>query len=206
MITTCVGLAAGQQDRSEVEHLLALAVDLLAGVVLACTHVIEGAWAASVETTASVGEPGELWALLQDRGAADVAVCVRSRGADPRITDPRITDPRVDVAGPAGLRHAAAQASRELVERSAGRAVLFPGQERLTGEIATDDVPSLSAIRAVEGIAGTPTVGTRLVTRDFVRPVLRTGALVLQVRPFGEEGTVAPFEVPDPTPCCAAHG
>ena len=201
MITTCVGLAAGQQDRSEVEHLLALAVDLLAGVVLACTHVIEGAWAASVETTASVGEPGELWALLQDRGAADVAVCVRSRGADPRITDPRI-----DVAGPVGLRHVAVQASLELAERSAGRAVLFPGQERLTGEIATDDVPSLSAIRAVEGIAGTPTVGTRLVTRDFVRPVLRAGALVLQVRPFGEEGRVAPFEVPDPTPCCAAHG
>ena len=201
MITTYVGLAAGQQDRSEMEHLLALAVDLLAGVVFACTHVIEGAWAASVETTASVGEPGELWALLQERGAADVAVCVRSRGADPRITDPRI-----DVAGPVGLRHVAVQASLELAERSAGRAVLFPGHERLTGEIATDDVPSLSAIRAVEGIAGTPTVGTRLVTRDFVRPVLRAGALVLQVRPFGEEGTVAPFEVPDPTPCCAAHG
>lgn len=201
MSTTCVGLAAGQQDRSEMEHLLAVAVQLLDGVVLACTHVVDGAWAASVETTADVGRSGELWALLQEHGAADVAVCVRSRGDDPRIDDPR-----VDVAGPVGLRHAAGQASLELAGRLAGRAVLFPGQGRLTGEVATDDVPALSAIRAVEGIAGTPTVGTRLVTRDFVRPVLRAGALVLQVRPFGEEGTVAPFEVPDPTPCCAAHG
>ncbi len=180
------------------EHLLAVAVDLLDGVVLACTHVVDGAWAASVETTADVGGSGELWALLQEHGVADVAVCVRSRGADPRVD--------ADVAGPLGLRHAADQASLELAGRLAGRAVHFQGQERLTGEVATDDVPALSAIRAVEGIAGTPTVGTRLVTRDFVRPVLRAGALVLQVRPFGEEGTVAPFEVPDPTPCCAAHG
>ena len=196
MITTYVGLAAGQQDRSEVEHLLALAVDLLDGVVLACTHVVEGAWAASVETTASVGGSLELWTLLQKQGAPDVAVCVRSCSAAPRV----------DVAGPVGLRHVAVQASLELAERLAGRAVLFQGQERLHGEIATDDVPGLSAIGAIEGIAGTPTVGTRLVTRGFVRPVLRAGALVLQVRPFGEEGTVAPFEVPDPTPCCAAHG
>ena len=196
MSTTCVGLAAGQQDRSEMEHLLAVAVELIDGVVLACTHVVDGAWAASVETTADVGGSGELCSLLREHDAGDVAVCVRSLG----------DDPRVDVTGPVGLRHAAGQASLELAGRLAGRAVLFPGQERLTGEVATDDVPALSAIRAVEGIAGTPTVGTRLVTRDFVRPVLRAGALVLQVRPFGEEGTVAPFEVPDPTPCCAAHG
>ena len=41
-------------------------------------------------------------------------------------------------------------------------------------------------------------------TREFCRPVYEAGALVLLVLPAGP-GRVAPFEVPDPTPCCAAH-
>ena len=43
-----------------------------------------------------------------------------------------------------------------------------------------------------------------LLTRDFCRPVYEAGALVLHVLPAGP-GRVAPFEVPNPTPCCAAH-
>jgi hypothetical protein len=43
-----------------------------------------------------------------------------------------------------------------------------------------------------------------LATRDFCRPVYEAGALVLHALPAGP-GRVAPFEVPNPTPCCAAH-
>ena len=43
-----------------------------------------------------------------------------------------------------------------------------------------------------------------LQTREFCRPVYEAGALVLHVLPAGP-GRVAPFEVPNPTPCSAAH-
>ncbi|MFE9727753.1 hypothetical protein ACFYQ5_30350 [Streptomyces sp. NPDC005794] len=43
-----------------------------------------------------------------------------------------------------------------------------------------------------------------MVTREFVRPQWRDGELVLAAMP-AVGGTLVPFEVPDPTPCCADH-
>ena len=55
----------------------------------------------------------------------------------------------------------------------------------------------------VRALAGVPELDDRITTHDFVRPRVQGGRLVLTVQP-GEHG-YAPFEQPDPTPCCADH-
>lgn len=187
MTAWIIGIDAGQHDRADLEHLLARAVEVCGPAELVCTNMIDGHWAGSLELSG----PARGAQLLSEQLGA--AVTVRSAGGS-------------STAGPEQWAAGSATAAKELSTRSAGRAVVFPGQEKLLGEVDTDAVPTLCAIAAVVGVAGTPTAGTRLVTREFVRPVLQDGKLVLQVRPFGAEGAVAPFEVPNPTPCCAAHG
>jgi hypothetical protein len=87
-----------------------------------------------------------------------------------------------------------------------GRAVRFPGMELLTGTVPVADVLRRTAVDEVRVLAGgTLPPDARLTTRDFCRPVYQNGKLVLLVLPAGP-GLVAPFEVPNPTPCCAAHG
>ena len=86
-----------------------------------------------------------------------------------------------------------------------GRAVRFPGIELLTGTVPVADVLAGTAIDEVRVLAGgLLPPAAMLLTRDFCRPVYEAGALVLHVLPAGP-GRVAPFEVPNPTPCCAAH-
>lgn len=181
-----LGFAAGHTDRAELEHVLADVVQRCGPVVLACTHIVDGRWAGSVQLT---GPAPDATRLADELGVA-LAVSSSSSGA----------------VGDHAWRSGAEQAADRLRTRSEGRAVVFPGQDRLVGEVPVDDVPGLSAIDAVVGIAGTPTAGATLVTREFVRPVLLGGRLVLEVRPIGADGAVAPFEVPNPTPCCADHG
>lgn len=183
-----LGLAAGHTDRAELEHVLARVVDRVGPVELACTHVVDGRWAGSVRLSGTAPDPTPgLDGLAAGLGVA-------------------LTGPGGTAAGDPAWWAAAERAAAELAARRGGRAVVFGGQERLVGEVAADDVPTLSAVEAVVGIAGTATAGVTLVTRDHVRPVLVDGWLVLEVRPFGPDGAVAPFEVPNPTPCCAAHG
>lgn len=88
----------------------------------------------------------------------------------------------------------------------AGRAVLYPGVTSLTGTLTVADVLSRSAIDRVTvlGTPDRPGPGTPLATRDHVRPQWQDGALVLTAMPAAG-GTLVPFEVPDPTPCCADH-
>jgi hypothetical protein len=45
---------------------------------------------------------------------------------------------------------------------------------------------------------------TVLDTRAFVRPQWMDGRLTLVAMPT-PDGHIAPFEVPNPTPCCADH-
>ncbi|WP_461079579.1 hypothetical protein [Streptomyces deserti] len=89
---------------------------------------------------------------------------------------------------------------------AAGRAVLYPGVASLTGTLTVADVLARSAIDRVTvlGAQDRPAPGTRLVTRGHVRPVWHDGALVLAAMPAAG-GALVPFEVPDPTPCCADH-
>ncbi|MFE0256427.1 hypothetical protein [Streptomyces sp. NPDC059010] len=87
-----------------------------------------------------------------------------------------------------------------------GRAVIYPGVATLTGTVTIADVVSGSAIDRVTvlGTPGQPAPDTALVTGDHVRPQWQNGELVLTAMP-AVGGTLVPFEVPDPTPCCADH-
>ncbi|SDP41165.1 hypothetical protein SAMN04487981_12243 [Streptomyces sp. cf386] len=87
-----------------------------------------------------------------------------------------------------------------------GRAVIYPGVATLTGAVTIADVVSGSAIDrvAVLGMSGPPAPDAALVTGDHVRPQWQNGELVLTTMP-AVGGTLVPFEVPNPTPCCADH-
>ncbi|MFD5517885.1 hypothetical protein [Streptomyces sp. NPDC127066] len=111
-----------------------------------------------------------------------------------------------DRHGPDELAAGAAHAAAEHGARTGGRAVLYPGVDALTGVLTVARLLEVSAVDQVtvlgspEGAAGE----ARLVTRDHVRPEWRDGRLVLAAMPAAG-GTLVPFEVPDPTPCCADH-
>ncbi|AWW36972.1 MULTISPECIES: hypothetical protein [Streptomyces] len=92
------------------------------------------------------------------------------------------------------------------VPDDAGRAVLYPGSDALTGTLTVAELLSRSAIDRVTvlGAGEPPAPGTAVLTRDHVRPQWQDGELVLAVMP-AVGGTLCPFEVPDPTPCCADH-
>lgn len=86
-----------------------------------------------------------------------------------------------------------------------GRAVLFPGAERLVGVLSVAEVLALSAIDRVEILGGgTAEETATLDTTGFVRPQWRDGELVLTAVPAAGDRLV-PFEVRNPTPCCAEH-
>ncbi|MGW0647820.1 hypothetical protein ACWD4T_03285 [Streptomyces umbrinus] len=87
-----------------------------------------------------------------------------------------------------------------------GRAVVYPGSAALTGTVTVAELLSGSAIDRVTvlGSAGEPPPDQRVVTRDHVRPQWQDGELVLTLMP-AVGGVLVPFEVPDPTPCCADH-
>ncbi|MBV1935000.1 hypothetical protein KUF83_00255 [Streptomyces sp. BV286] len=87
-----------------------------------------------------------------------------------------------------------------------GRAVVYPGADALTGTVTVAELLSGSAIDRVTvlGSAGEPPPDQRVVTRDHVRPQWQDGELVLTLMP-AVGGVLVPFEVRDPTPCCADH-
>lgn len=86
-----------------------------------------------------------------------------------------------------------------------GRAVRFPGVERLTGALTVSEILQRSSIARVE-ILGSGPAGPETVveTGDFVRPQFRNGELVLVTTP-AVGATLIPFESRYPTPCCADH-
>ncbi|MGN9775306.1 hypothetical protein ACTMS0_05950 [Micromonospora sp. H33] len=105
----------------------------------------------------------------------------------------------------AELRTAAARAAGEHAARTAGRAVLYPGADRMIGTLTVGDLLAASAIQRVVVLGGASAgPETPVHTRDFVRPQWQAGELVLVTMPH-HAGGVAPFEVADPTPCCADH-
>jgi hypothetical protein len=114
-------------------------------------------------------------------------------------------DPRPAIAGTRLVRSPRPHVAIILAAVPDGRAVIFPGVDRLTGVLPAASVPALSAIDRVEVLGGGPVDPEALLdTKDFVRPQWRSGELVLTVMP-GPGGRLVPFENRDPTPCCAAH-
>lgn len=106
---------------------------------------------------------------------------------------------------PEPLARAAEQARAEHVAGRSGRASHFPGRERLKGTLTVADLVAVSAIDAVVVLGAPPPAPDTVVdTRDFIRPQWRDGRLTL-VTTAAPDGRIAPFEVPNPTPCCADH-
>ncbi|MFF3249150.1 hypothetical protein ACFYWY_36725 [Streptomyces sp. NPDC002870] len=184
---TVIGVDTGCTGLRDADH---LARELAPpGTVFACTHLIRDgrphiALSFAVPAGAAVGHA---WRHLAEQGAGAALGDRRS--------------------GPAELSAGAVQAAAEHTARSAGRAVVFPGSPALTGTLAVAALSAASAIDEVTalGAAGPLDAGQQIVTRDHVRPEWRAGRLVLTVMPAAG-GTLIPFEVPNPTPCCADHG
>ncbi|PKT71561.1 hypothetical protein CW362_18060, partial [Streptomyces populi] len=81
-----------------------------------------------------------------------------------------------------------------------------PGSDAVTGVLTVGRLLEVTAVDRV-AVLGSPEGASseaELVTRDHVRPEWREGRLVLAAMPAAG-GTLVPFEVPDPTPCCAGH-
>ena len=108
-------------------------------------------------------------------------------------------------SGPAEhVPHARAAVTAHLA-RTSGRVVVAPGLADLPERLLVAELVDRTAVDRLEvlagGAAGPDDV---LVPRGFVRPRWSQGSLVLHVQP-GAGGVLVPFEVPDPTPCCADH-
>jgi hypothetical protein len=176
-----IGVDAGSATLRDADHLIQrLAAELaLSEGVFGCTHLIR------------TGQPRVALSLaLPDETAA-----ARAREHLAR----EYPGTGTDTARTAAAGHRA---------RTAGRAVLFPGARAMAA--ATPTVAELLAHSAIDAVSvlgspGPPDGALRLVTRGHIRPEWRSGRLVLAAVPAAG-GTLAPFEVPNPTPCCGDHG
>lgn len=147
-------------------------------------------------------------------GAGDLAVAGTVAFPTPAAAFPTLAaadhwilalDPRPVVAGTRLVRSPSPHVAVTLQAVPDGRAVLFPGAEKLTGVMPVASVLALSAIDRIEILGGGPAdPETPLDTGDFVRPQWLDDELVLTVMPAAG-GRLVPFETRNPTPCCAAH-
>ncbi|MFJ9247793.1 hypothetical protein [Streptomyces sp. NPDC101776] len=191
-VHSVIGVDAGTATLREADHLirdLTTTLELPAGTV-ACTHLIRTdtrrGTAVSLEL-ADGGAAAEAWQRLTETHT-ELGASLNDRRHGPS--------------------EAAALAATEHTARRSGRAVLFPGAEHLNGTIPLSDLLELTAIDRVTVVGATsgetPAPTTPVHTQDHVRPEWREGQLVLALVPAAG-GTLAPFEVPNPTPCCADH-
>ena len=187
--TTCTALA-------EVDHSvlgLGQSVELPADATV-CTHEVRDESPHYAVSVALSGPPdAELLDGIGGHFAASAIVGVGS--ATTR-----------KASGSTGARQALTNAR----DRDGGRAVRFPGWAQLTGTVPLRQVLASSAIDGISQLGGgSPDPDALLITRGFVRPRWCSGELVLAVLPAGRNSAgaplVAPFEVPNPTPCCAQH-
>lgn len=128
------------------------------------------------------------------------------RGERPRVVVSLAPGSRAELDDVRGRLTTQAYEVTEGAPDAVGRAVLYPGAGLLRGTMAVEEVLSVSAIDRVTVLGGTgrPRPDTALVTNDHVRPQWQSGELVLTAMP-AVGGTLVPFEVPEPTPCCADH-
>lgn len=174
-----VGIDAGSATVQDAEHLLGRLLEEVLGrtsAMVACTHFVRGE-----RPHVALSVTGVDSAALADLG---LGIAFQGRRFGPP-----------ELASGAALAAAAHEAG-------SGRAVIYPGVCRLVGTRSADEVLRESAIEEIQVMGGG--VADVLHTRDFVRPEYVNGRLVLLTQP-ARGGGVVPFEVPNPTPCCADH-
>ncbi|MEV5532311.1 hypothetical protein [Streptomyces prunicolor] len=185
-----IGVDAGTTTLREADHLirdLTTTLGLPPGTV-ACTHLIRTEGRRGTAVSLALPEKGSAEEVWQRLTATEMGAALDDRRH-----------------GPA---EAAAAAAAEHTARRSGRAVLFPGSDQLTGTVTVAEILQLTAIDGVFVVGATsgetPDPVTPVHTRDHVRPEWREGQLILALVPAAAN-TLAPFEVPNPTPCCADH-
>lgn len=175
--------------------------DALAGA-LAATLSSAGARDLTVATHwARTGEDRHVALSLSGTGldAARLLELLRPPGGDAAVLV------GAHYAGPAALRTSTESAREEHASRRAGRAVVFPGGGDLVGRLTVAEILSGSTIDRVRVLAGGDARPAETVdTRGFVRPRWSDGELILAVQP-ALGGSYVPFELANPTPCCAHH-
>ncbi|MFJ4845042.1 MULTISPECIES: hypothetical protein [unclassified Streptomyces] len=210
---TVLGVDAGTSGLREADHLIHHLVDRLglpAGTV-ACTHLIRTGTPHTAVSFTLPDEEGPAAAEAAWRALTAPDAAAADEGADgPETAGPKPWGVHLAgrTHGPAPLAAAASQAAEEAAARTGGRAVVFPGVEHLTGVITVADVLAHTPITGLMVLGSPaderPEPGVEVLTRDHVRPEWQAGRLVLPLVP-AVGGRLAPFEVPNPTPCCADH-
>ncbi|MFF7211405.1 hypothetical protein ACFZAU_12820 [Streptomyces sp. NPDC008238] len=204
---TVLGVDAGSPGLREADHLVHHLVDRLglpAGTV-ACTHLVRDGdpHTALSLATADPAVAKAAWHLLTE---------AEGTGADGTGAGEATAGLGVFLAGrshgPAALAEAAAGAAAEAAARTAGRAVVYPGVDGLTGTVTVAELLDRTPITRLVVLGSPaderPAPSAEILTSGHVRPEWRAGELVLPLVP-AVGGRLAPFEVPNPTPCCADH-
>jgi hypothetical protein len=177
-MTHILGLDGGSHDVRAAEHLLAEIVASLGAdvVLLGCTH-------------------------LTRTGGPHVALSIELSSAPAADQLPA----GLHITGPDSGESAAAEAAKAHQCRTSGRAAWFPGQQHLIGVLPVSELLATSAIDRVVVLGDQPPDPATLIdTRSFVRPLWQNGRLTLHTVQAAH-GMLAPFEVENPTPCCAEH-
>jgi hypothetical protein len=197
-VHSLIGMDAGTANLREADHLIHDLLDRLdlAPGTIACTHLIRADERRGTAVSLALPDAAAaeaVWERIAGWESPDVGAVLgeRSHGSRQAV-------------------RTAALAAAEHARRGTGRAVVYPGVDRLTGTVTVADLLGLTSIDRVT-VVGAPTAGghgpdpaTPVLTRDHVRPEWRDGRLTLALVPAAD-GTLAPFEVPNPTPCCADH-
>lgn len=191
-VRSVIGVDAGTATLREADHLihgllgrLALTAD-----VFACTHLHRTDERRGTTVSLAVAD-ADAEAVWQE------VVTTLPEGTGLALAD-RVHGPAAAVDG----ARLAATAPPD-----SGRAVVYPGVEHLTGTVTAADLLDRTAIERLV-VMGAPAAelppATEVMTQDHVRPEWRAGVLTLTLVPAAG-GLLAPFEVPNPTPCCADH-
>lgn len=172
---TIIGLDLGHASTKAAEHWLAQLPPVLG--LVACTHLVPGP-RPRVVITLECPEDAVLTLPPSDMDSVHAP-------SDPVAEDRAVT---------------------EHTRRRSGRAVIYPGVDLLRGEVTVTELLTRTAISRIRliGSPDTPLPQTLVDTRSFVRPQWMDGELTLVAAP-APAGRIAPFEVPNPTPCCGGE-
>ncbi|MGW2958664.1 hypothetical protein ACWDGI_09250 [Streptomyces sp. NPDC001220] len=185
-----IGVDAGTATLREADHLIHELLGRLAlpDGVFACTHLHRTDERRGTAVSLAVPDPDAVWRELLTALPEGTGLALADRTHGPG-----------DAADSA--RRAAA------APRTSGRAVVYPGVRRLTGTVTAGAILDRTAVERLV-VLGAPAAelppATQILTQDHVRPEWRDGVLTLALVPAAG-GLLAPFEVPNPTPCCADH-
>ncbi|MFF4896321.1 hypothetical protein [Streptomyces sp. NPDC001068] len=185
-----IGVDAGTATLREADHLIHELLDrpALSEDVFACTHLHRGDERRGTAVSLVVPDPDTAWRELRAAlpEGAGLVLGELTHGPDAAVDSAR----RAAAAPPAS-----------------GRAVVYPGVRHLTGTVTAGAVLDGTAVERLV-VLGAPAAElpreARILTQDHVRPEWREGVLTLVLVPAAG-GLLAPFEVPNPTPCCADH-